>query len=150
MDLPTQYEQILSCMHRSKSSVANILCLVSWCCRASLTWGSSETSYSTMHGATLTTVKEGCYYKVVKPIRVTKGRGTQTIDSIASILSMHWWRDWGSNTNSCHHIFGHKDNFITIVLRSQTITFVRESGFARLHWWWASNIPHSSPVIMWA
>ena len=61
MDLPTQYEQILSCMHRSMSSVANILCLVSGCCRASLTWGPSETSYSTMHGDTLTTVKEGCY-----------------------------------------------------------------------------------------
>ena len=72
----------------------------------------------------------GTFMKAVtKVVRPRSDWGSRYTDhnSIAVVLSMHRrrskQRDGGSSTNSCHHIFGHKDNSITIVSRSQTVYF---------------------------
>ena len=100
----------------SKSSVASILpCLVSWCHCQSLR--SPETSFVQYHvwGPHLLRLKKAAT-KVVRP------------SSWWPSLEVHrWsgpkWKDWGSSTSFCYHVFVHEDNSITIVLRSQTLTF---------------------------
>ena len=60
---------------------------------------------------------------------------------------MHRWtlkpRNWGSSTNSCHLIVGHKNNSIAIVSRSQTFAFRVWvwlcKSMIRSTWWWACN-----------